>query len=143
MTASMTTTEIRRHGGTLLYGDDALNALSQEIIRCSIEVHRALGPGLRESVYETALCIELRRAGVEVKRQVGIPLYYKDELISEHRPDVIVGGRIVAEIKCVEHFDPIHTAIMLTYLRVTGLRLGLLLNFKTAYMTHGIKRVML
>jgi GxxExxY protein len=96
-----------------------------------------MGPGLLESVYETALCIELRRAGVEVKRQVGIPLYYKDELISEHRPDVIVGGRIVAEIKCVEHFDPIHTAIMLTYLRVTGLRLGLLLNFKTAYMTHG------
>jgi len=78
-----------------------------------------------------------------VKRQVGIPLYYKGELISEHRPDLIVGDRVVVEIKSIARFDPIHTAIMLTYLRITRLRLGLLLNFNTAFMRQGIKRVML
>ena len=78
-----------------------------------------------------------------MKRQVGIPLYYKGELISEHRPDLIVGDRVVVEIKSIARFDPIHTAIMLTYLRITRLRLGLLLNFNTAFMRQGIKRVML
>jgi GxxExxY protein len=127
----------------VLYGDPDLNALSEEVIRCAIEVHRELGPGLLESVYETALCIELKTGRVDVKRQVGIPLYYKGELISEHRPDLIVGDRIVVEIKSIARFDPIHTAIMLTYLRITRLHLGLLLNFNTAFMRQGIKRVML
>ena len=113
------------------------------MIRCAIEVHRELGPGLLESVYETALCIELKTGRVDVKRQVGIPLYYKGELISEHRPDLIVGDRIVVEIKSIARFDPIHTAIMLTYLRITQLHLGLLLNFNTPFMRQGVKRVML
>ena len=94
----------------MLYGDPVLNALSEEVIRCAIEVHRDLGPGLLESVYETALCIELKTARVNVKRQIGIPLYYKGELIAEHRPDLVVGDRIVVEIKSVERFDPIHIA---------------------------------
>ena len=80
---------------------------------------------------------------MELKRQVGIPLYYKGELISEHRPDLIVGDRLVVEIKSIARFEPIHTSIMLTYLRVAGLNLGLLLNFNTPYMRHGVKRVML
>ena len=126
----------------MLYGDSELNVLSEEIIRCAIEVHRELGPGLLESVYETALCIELKAASIDLKRQVGIPLYYKGELISEHRPDLIVGDRIVVEIKSIARFDPIHIAVMLTYLRITRLRLGLLLNFNTAFMKQGIKRVM-
>jgi len=96
----------------LLYGDDGLNRLSEEIVRCAIEVHRELGPGLLESVYETALSIELKSAGLDVKRQVGIPLYYKGELISEHRPDLIVGDQIVVEIKSIARFDPIHLAVM-------------------------------
>jgi len=127
----------------LLYGDREHNVLSEQIIGCAIEAHRELGPGLLESVYETALCIELKTARLEVKRQVGIPLYYKGELISVHRPDLIVGDRIVVEIKSIARFEPIHTAVMLTYLRVTGLHLGLLLNFNTAFMRQGIKRVML
>lgn len=127
----------------MLYGDSDLNALSEEIIRCAIEVHRELGPGLLESVYETALCIELKRAAIEFKRQVGIPLYYKGELISEHRPDLIVGDRIVVDIKSITRFDPVHIAVMLTYLRVAQLQLGLLLNFNTPYLRQGIKRVML
>jgi GxxExxY protein len=126
----------------VLYGDAELNALSEEIIRCAIEVHRELGPGLLESAYETAMCIELKTAGIDVKRQIGIPLYYKGELISEHRPDLIVGDQVVVEIKSIARFDPIHIAVMLTYLRVTGLRVGLLLNFNTAFMRQGIKRVM-
>jgi GxxExxY protein len=140
---------ITSHGGTenteiaLLYGDLDLNGLSEGIIGCAIEVHRELGPGLLESVYETALCIELKASAIDFKRQVGIPLYYKGELISEHRPDLIVADRIVVEIKSIARFDPIHTAVMLTYLRVAQLRLGLLLNFNTPYLRHGVRRVML
>ena len=126
----------------MLYGDAEANALSEEIIRCAIEVHREFGPGLLESAYETGMCIELKTAGIDFKRQVGIPLYYKGELISEHRPDLIVGEQVVVEIKSIARFDPIHIAVMLTYLRVTGLRVGLLLNFNTAFMRQGIKRVM-
>ena len=126
----------------MLYGERELNALTEEIIRCGIEVHSELGPGLLESVYETALCIELKSAGLAVKRQVGIALYYKGELISEHRPDLIVADQIVVEIKSIARFEPIHMAVMLTYLRVTGLHVGLLLNFNTEYLKQGIKRVM-
>ena len=126
----------------MLYGDQAGNDLSEEIIRCGIEVHRELGPRLLESTYETALCIELKNAGLAVQRQIGIPLYYKGELISEHRPDLIVGDQIVVEIKSIARFEAIHTAVMLTYLRVTGLHVGLLLNFNTAFLRQGIKRVM-
>lgn len=127
----------------MLYGNSDLNAMSEEIIGCAIEVHRVLGPGLLESVYESALCIELKAAALDFKRQVGIPLYYKGELISEHRPDLIVSDRIVVEIKSIARFDPIHTAVMLTYLRVAHLQIGLLLNFNTPHMRLGIKRVML
>ena len=127
----------------MLYGDSDLNVVSEAIIGCAIEVHRVLGPGLLESVYETALCIELKNAALDFKRQVGIPLLYKGELISEHRPDLIVADRIVVEIKSITRFDPIHTAVMLTYLRVAQVRLGLLLNFNTPHMRQGIKRVML
>ena len=127
----------------MLYGDSDLNDLSERIIGCAIEVHRELGPGLLESVYETALCIELKTAGVDFKRQVGIPLFYKGELISEHRPDLIVADRIVVEIKSITRFDPIHTAVMLTYLRVAQLQVGLILNFNTPYLRHGVRRVML
>jgi len=126
----------------MLYGELELNALSEKIIGCAIEVHRELGPGLLESAYETALCIELQTAGLAVKRQVGVPLYYKGELISEHRPDLIVGNQVVVEIKSIARFEPVHTAVMLTYLRVTGLHAGLLLNFNTAFLNQGIKRVM-
>ena len=127
----------------MLYGDFVLNDLPEQVIACAIEVHRELGPGLLESVYETALCIELKTAALEFKRQVGIPLYYKGELISEHRPDLIVADRIVVEIKSIARFDAIHTAVMLTYLRVARLQLGLLLNFNTPQLRQGIKRVML
>ena len=124
----------------MLYGDD--NAITERIIGCAVEVHSHLGPGLLESVYETALCIELSDAQLPFQRQTGIPLYYKGQLISEHRPDLIVAERVVVEVKSVERYDQIHTAQMLTYLRVTQLRTGLILNFNSAWLKSGIRRVM-
>jgi GxxExxY protein len=113
------------------------------IIRCAIEVHRHLGPGLLESVYEAALCVELKLNSLPFKRQVGIPLCYKGELISEHRPDLIVDDTVIVEVKSVETLAPIHVAQMLTYLKVTSLRVGLLLNFNSPTMKQGTRRVVL
>ena len=117
--------------------------LTEDIIGCAIEVHRHLGPGLPESVYESALCIELGTSGIAYTRQIGIPVFYKGTLISEHRPDLVVAGKVVVEIKSVERINPIHTAQMLTYLHVTGLRTGLVLNFNSALLKNGVRRVLL
>lgn len=118
-------------------------ALTERIIGCAIDVHKHLGPGLLESVYETALCVELTENGLTFKRQVGVPLYYKGRLIAEHRPDLVVAERVIVEVKSVERFDTIHSAQVLTYMRVAGLKTGLLLNFNSASMRHGIRRVLL
>ena len=125
----------------MLLGNDI--AITDRTIGCAIEVHKQLGPGLLESVYESALCIELSSAGLRFTRQVGVPLYYKGQLISEHRPDLVVADRVIVEVKSVERFDPIHVAQMLTYLRITGLRTGLVLNFNSAMLKHGVRRVIL
>ena len=127
----------------MLYGNVEDNAVTDRVIGCGIEVHRELGPGLLESVYESALCIELTSAGIEFKRQVGIPLYYKGELLSEHRPDLVVADRLIVEVKSVEQLNPVHLTQMMTYLRVCGVKVGLLMNFNSAYLKHGIRRVML
>jgi len=125
----------------LLYGKDV--AITDSIIGCAVEVHKQLGPGLLESAYESALCIELSSTGLSFARQVGVPLFYKGQLISEYRPDLVVAERVIVEIKSVERLDPIHMAQVLTYLRVTGLRTGLLLNFNSALLKHGVRRVLL
>jgi GxxExxY protein len=125
----------------MLVGDEIL--LTDRILACAIEVHRHLGPGLLESIYESALCMEFNAAGLSFKRQIGISLYYKGTLISEHRPDLVVADRVIVEVKSVERFDRIHMAQLLTYLRVTGLRTGLILNFNSAMLKHGIRRVIL
>jgi len=127
----------------VLLGDPRDNAVSEAVIGCAIEVHRNLGPGLLENVYETAMCIELGRASRMVERQLAVPLYYKGMLLSEHRLDLVVDGRIVVEIKNVARFEPVHMAQVLTYLRVMNLRIGLLINFNVAVLRNGIKRVML
>jgi GxxExxY protein len=122
--------------------DTECNEVSQRIIGCAIEVHRHLGPGLLESAYESALCLELREAGLAFLRQIPVPLRYKGEVIAEHRPDLVVEGAVVVEIKSVERLDPVHIAQVLTYLRVTNLRVGLLLNFNTNLLRSGIRRVL-
>jgi GxxExxY protein len=116
---------------------------TEGIIHCAIEVHKHLGPGLLESVYESALCVEFKANSLPFKRQVGIPLYYKGELISEHRPDLIVDDKVIVEVKSVEALAPIHVAQMLTYLRVTSLHVGLILNFNSSTMKQGTRRVVL
>jgi GxxExxY protein len=125
----------------MLYGDDVL--LTDRILACAIEVHRHLGPGLLESIYESAICMEFSAARLSFKRQIGVPLYYKGTLISEHRPDLVVENRVIVEIKSIERLDRIHMAQMLTYLRVTELRTGLILNFNSAVLRQGIRRVIL
>jgi GxxExxY protein len=122
---------------------DGDTAITNGIIGGAIEVHRILGPGLLESVCEAALCVELRARGLSFKRQFGIPLYYKGELISEHRPDLIGEDTVIVEIKSVDRLAPIHVAQMLTYLKVTSLKVGLILNFNSVTMKDGIRRVVL
>ena len=123
--------------------DSDLDTLTERIIGCAIEVHRHLGPGLSEAVYESALCIEFRAAQLRFVRQVGVPLFYKGELIAEHRPDSILENAVIVEVKSVERFHPLHISQMLTYLRVTHLTVGLLLNFNSVVLREGIRRVAL
>jgi GxxExxY protein len=122
---------------------DALKQLTERIIGCAIEVHRQLGPGLLEQTYEAALCIELQNAGVNFVRQPVFPVLYKGQTIGEYRLDLIVADAVVVEIKSVERFDPIFEAQVLSYLRMTGKKVGLLINFKSRLLRDGLKRYVL
>lgn len=122
---------------------DGNTDITERIIGCAIEVHRALGPGLPEAACEAALCIELQLRGLAFDRQRSFSVHYKGHHISQHRPDLIVENQVVVEIKSVERFAPVHEAQMLTYLRITSLQVGLLLNFNAATMKAGTKRVVL
>jgi GxxExxY protein len=116
-------------------------SLEQEIIKCAIEAHRELGPGLLESIYERALAIELRHANLAFERQVPLPVLYKGERLGTHRADVIVEKQVVVEVKAVAQIAPVHVAQMLTYLHITNLKIGLILNFNCPTLKEGIKRV--
>jgi len=119
---------------------EALSQLTEKIIGCAIEVHRQLGPGLLEGTYEAALCIELNNAGLQHVRQPVFPVVYKGQVIGEYRLDLIVEDAVVVEIKSVERFDPIFEAQVLTYLKVTGKKVALLINFNTRLLKNGVKR---
>ena len=116
-------------------------ALTKQIIGAAIEVHRELGPGFLESIYQKAMVYELSSLGLEVEEEKEILVPYKDFRIPGQRLDLCVGGRIIIELKCVEDFAPIHQAQLISYLKATGLRLGLLINFKTPMVKDGIKRI--
>jgi len=120
-----------------------LNPLAERVIGCAMEVHRVLGPGLLESVYESALFAELRSVGIECVRQVPVAVEYKGEIIGEHRLDLLVEDKLVVEVKAVERFDPVFEAQVLTYLRITGKRVGLLINFNARLLKEGVKRYVL
>src|SRR5688572_240311 len=120
--------------------DPELNRLSGEIIGAAIEVHRLLGPGLDEDLYEVALCMELRRRGLLVACQVWYDVIYKSEVIGRRRIDLIVADRIIVELKSVEKLGPIHRAQLTSYLKIAGLKLGLLINFNTVMLKEGVKR---
>ena len=118
-------------------------ALNEKIIGCAIEVHRQLGPGLLESAYERAMCVELEDKGVAYKCEVLVPVEYKGRSIGDYRIDLLVEDTVIVEIKSVERFDPIFEAQVLTYLRVTGKRVGLLINFNSRLLKDGIRRFVL
>jgi len=120
------------------------DALSKEIIGAAIEVHRHLGPGLLESAYEQCLAHELASRGIPFELQKPVPVVYKGiRLDCGFRVDLLVGGAVVVEIKSVEELTGVHEAQVLTYLKLTGCRLGLLLNFNERRMADGIQRVVL
>ena len=119
----------------------SLNQITYDIRGAAFRVHTELGPGLLESAYEACLVHELREMGYSVERQKGLPLRYKDvNLDIGYRMDMLVAGRVVVELKSVRELTPIDTAQILTYMRLSGVQLGLLLNFNLFRMKDGIKR---
>jgi len=119
------------------------NAITQRIIKCAIEVHKQLGPGLLETIYENALVVELELEGLSYKQQLAIPVIYKGKSLGDYRLDLLVNELVIVEIKSVERFDPVFEAQVLTYLRLTKKRVGLLINFNTKLVKDGIKRFIL
>jgi GxxExxY protein len=111
-----------------------------DTIGCCIAVHRELGPGLLEGIYARAICLELTSAGIAFEREKTFPVIYRGELLCQQRLDFVVGGHIVLEIKSVEHLAPLHHSQLLNYLRVSHLRVGLLMNFNVAVLQDGMKR---
>jgi len=118
------------------------NEISKIILGCAIEVHKQLGPGLLESAYQECLFYELSKAGLEVVKEKPMPIIYKDvKLDHGYRIDLLVNNKVVIEIKTVEQFTEVHTAQVLTYLKLGNYRLGLLLNFYVTTLKNGIRRV--
>jgi GxxExxY protein len=120
---------------------EELDRLAHAVIGAAIEVHRHLGPGFLESVYQKALEIELRLRGIPAQPQHHLHLSYKEEPVGEDFLDFLVGGALVVELKAVDALAPIHRAQVISYLRATGLRLGLLINFNVPVLREGVKRV--
>ena len=121
-----------------------INQLTEQIIGGAIEVHRELGPGLLESAYQKALAHELRLRDVAFEEQKLCPVRYKDLVIDDaYRLDFLVGGLVIVELKTIDTLLEVHEAQVLTYLRFTGCRVGLLLNFRSTILTRGLKRLAL
>ncbi|MBA6153336.1 GxxExxY protein [Gelidibacter maritimus] len=115
--------------------------LTERIIGAAIEVHKALGPGLLESAYQKCLFYELKSQGFDVKQEIPLPITYKDIVLDHgYRIDLLVENEVVIEIKTVEKFTDVHTAQILTYLKLGQFQKGLLINFHTKLLTSGIKR---
>ena len=118
------------------------NVLTDQIIGCAIEVHRTLGPGLLESVYEECLCYELSQIGLRFERQVHLPVSYKGiKLECGHKLDLVVEDAVVVELKAIDELAPIHQAQLLTYLKTSSKKVGLLINFNVQFLKNGLKRV--
>lgn len=124
--------------------DNELDRLAHRVIGAAIEVHRQLGPGLLEPVYEKALCIEFELSelrGIRFRRQSGVGISYKGRPVGKGKLDLLVGYRLIVELKAVDRLAPIHSAQIISYLRMTNRRLGLLINFNVPVLKEGIKRV--
>lgn len=118
--------------------------LTDLIIGKAMTVHSVLGPGLLESVYETCLAYELNQIGLDVERQKTVSVLYKDVILNDGlRMDMVIAGKVIIELKCVEKILPVHEAQLYTYLKLSGLKVGLLFNFYTRHLKDGIKRIVL
>ena len=115
--------------------------LTHHIVGAAIDVHRELGPGLLENVYEECLCPELNTRGIPFERHKPIPVVYRGvKLDCGYRADIVVGNRVIVEIKAIAAIAPIHDAVMLTYLRLSGCKIGLLINFHSPALKDGVRR---
>jgi len=123
------------------HSPEETNRVTGAVIGPAIEVHKALGPGFLESVYEEALCVELALQGVKFARQVLVAVDYKGHRIGESRLDLLVENTVVVELKATDALAPIHTAQVISYLKATGCRMGLLINFNVRRLTSGIRRI--
>ena len=123
--------------------EEKLEALSKKVIGAAIRVHQELGPGLLESVYQRCLCLELQSMGIEVQMEVPLEVRYRDQIVDDmgYRLDLLVEGCLVLELKSVEVVRPVHKKQLLTYLKLTGCRLGLLMNFNEVLLKDGITRI--
>jgi GxxExxY protein len=121
--------------------DHNINTLTSQVIGAAIEVHRHLGPGFLESVYEAALCLELAERAVQFSSQHPISVEYKGQLVGESRLDLLVGGRLIVELKAVDQIHNIHVVQVISYLKATNLSYGLLINFNTKILKDGIRRI--
>jgi len=129
---------IADHGGTETQSKLLHEDLTEQIIGSAIEVHRGLGPGLLESAYEECLCHELHLRGLKFQRQLPLPVEYKGVYLDcGYRIDIIVENAVILELKCVEHIVSVHEAQLLTYLKLTGKRVGLIFNFHVAVLSRG------
>jgi len=120
-----------------------LDRLARDVIGAAIEVHRILGPGFLESVYEVAMCVELGLRGIPFVRQYLSSVDYKGHAVGEHRLDLLVGDVLVVELKAIDALAPVHTAQVMSYLKANGRQLGLSVNFNTPVLRQGIKRIVL
>ncbi len=119
-----------------------INHITHKIVTAAMKVHTVLGPGLLESAYHACVLHELRKQGLRVASQVGLPVIYKGEKIDlGYRIDLIVENSVIVEIKCVEAINPVHQAQLLSYMRLSGIGVGLLINFYVAHLRDGIKRM--
>ena len=118
-----------------------LNQLTDKVIGAAIDVHRILGPGYQESIYEEALAFELRRSGVEFERQKAFSVKYGEHVVGEGRVDLLIDGRLVVELKAVEKVQPVHRAQVISYLKAMSCQLGLLINFNENLLRSGVHRI--
>lgn len=141
--AVRTTTEDTEVNGEVTENNRPTDRITDNVIGAAIEVHKELGPGFLESVYERALCAELHERGIEYQTQVGLAVRYKDEIVGELRLDLLVANHVIVEIKAAEALTPLMTAQRLSYLKATGIRVGLLINFNVPVLKQGIRRLVL
>jgi GxxExxY protein len=118
--------------------------LAHQVVDAALTVHKTLGPGLLETVYEACLVYELRKRGMHVDQQISLPIYYDGvKLDAGLRLDIVVENQIILELKAVDNLLPVHKAQVMTYLKLTGYRLGLLINFNVPLLKHGIQRIII